>query len=179
MFDKRPCWAEEEEYAHLKTEANLHVWAWEFLRRDSLYHSDYADFCSRSPKEKERRYYDPPRKKDETEQAWKHRCGVELDVPFKIFNLGRYMARRWMLEDMYDPNLDYGEGVRFCTVNEGVPKIVETLSDCEPFFDHVEDYGENGVGFEYEKINENFMVVVYDLTRGYGPQQDIAKTVFE
>lgn len=147
MFSKRPCWKNEEEYAHLKTETDLHVWAWEFLRRDEGYHKDYADFCSKSPEQKKQRFFDPPREKEETEEAWRYRCGVEL-------------------------------GVRFCRIDQSVPKIISTLVDCEPFFDHVEEYEENGVGVEYKKINENFMVVVYDLTRGYDLQQKATAAAF-
>lgn len=113
-------------------------WAWEFLRRNEEYRSDYlafdqqrgfleakfgpiCDWCEVDLSDQvELWHFDPPRKPAESEHMWRIRAICSGAEPTKAL-LHKGMARRWQLQTMVDPQSDCGLHVAFRS--QGEPSI--------------------------------------------------------
>lgn len=107
-------WLNKGEYNFGKR-MSLQRWAWEFLRRNPLYQTDYAglratidDAVAKGVDEEEyKRVYNPPRLEGETEDEWFIRSnGVCSSSP-----IGCSYAEKWKLNGNFlpDPFKEYSE----------------------------------------------------------------------
>lgn len=108
----KPDWRNESDYPNPKS-ASGEVWAWEFLRRNHEYKSDYLKYSKTIEIEEEKHgpyktpinlaqapihkhHYDPPKEKGETDLQWVSRC-IHKNVFPKRETPTNWMKRRWML----------------------------------------------------------------------------------
>lgn len=92
-----PNWKNKIEY-DFTTSLDRRGWAWEFLRRNEDYKSDFL--ASLLPKT----YYLPPKTASESETQWQHRV-IEQDLMPEKLAASVYFARKWGIRGVLcDPN---------------------------------------------------------------------------
>ncbi len=162
-----PEWKNLEDYAFMEGE-KPEAWAWEFLRRNPDYRTDWQQ----AKVSGEKHIYDPPKKAGELEDQWMWRIGVkENGNPQKILRK-TFLARKWGLEQLYDPYASYTQGVSFKKLEYPhlifFPEEFSDLIDDEDFV--VDGTIRNGI----QRVASNRAVVVFDLTPTIGAQIKIA-----
>lgn len=173
----KPDWKCPDDYVHLKTEKRPEVWAWELLKRYGLYQQAYATYAALTYAEKQKVFFHPPIRDNETEEIWRYRCETEHGLTGKKFTQGGWLAREagWLLRDMYDPAINFDDGVQFTAKLDRVPIFIEKPDDFDRFFDKEEVLYEDGQHFEIDRINENYVLVAIDVARPITDQISIVK----
>lgn len=183
-----PDWKKESDYP---SEDNTlpEEWAWEFIRRNEKYQKDFkyahklikpikkkqqlepewnpADFAEKYP---DVFHYIPKKIKNETVKQWQSRC-VEKGKEPQIYPINRWLGKDWGLSDMYDPALNYSEGVRFVPERYWkTPRILERLEEFQdiPVLEGVE--GDTLVA--YDKA-----IVIINLQKSINSQLTKLKSV--
>jgi len=105
-------WKEIEDYAYTDN-LNNQGWAWEFLRRNQAYVSDYNDYCGVILKHKKNsnsqplQYFNPEKKEGETTQQWRARCMATEATGSSIDRPATYYGKKWHLKNILPPQTPY------------------------------------------------------------------------
>lgn len=161
-----PDWRNLADYDFLN-DAGREVWAWEFLRRQP----QYRRYWHRGRKALDFQVYRPKKKHLETEKQWALRVGYETGVKPYPVSLGAYWGKKWHLEHTYDPCLPYSQGVQFRRTEGHIPGMI---FQPEEFLELLEDE-ELEDGSVFQRVNNRFAVVVFDLMRPIKEQGDSAQ----
>lgn len=120
-------WRKAEDYKSFENISNLE-WAWEFLRRNPEYKKAYIDYLSLMDEyHKAKPFLTKKRSADVTQT---------LDKNKPVIPKGHELGKKWLLNNMYDPQKNYGEqSVRF-VYEAPSPHKIECNTDidqyCEP-----------------------------------------------
>ena len=128
-----PNWKHPSDYPKKADDLTPQAWAWEFLRRNPDYRSDYNKVQTALAKVKakgppapgswlarpddpaadpETRIYDPPLEPNESLHAWRMRSLLDGRDP-KDYPLKLWYARKWKLRELVDPDESYTADVCF------------------------------------------------------------------
>jgi len=163
-------------------------WAWEFIRRNEKYKKDFkyahklikpikkkrqleylwspADFPEKYPN-----VFIPKKRKNETVKQWQSKC-VEKGKEPQIYPINRWLGKGWGLSDMYDPALNYSEGVKFVPERYWKsPRILE-------FWEEVQDIPVmEVVGGKIMLACDDKAIVIIDLQKPINSQLNKLKSV--
>jgi len=142
-----PDWKKKEEYDFTQS-LDRSGWAWEFMRRNKLYKSDWEEASAGGV------VYQPPKNEGETDQVWMVRVSLSGHHPMKVVKTTTF-ARKWRMR----------------------PPILNPYASNAPKFDiaypKIVGYEEMREYFEDEEPFlplRNFAVLVFDLTREMSAQ---------
>ena len=167
-----PDWKDEVDYAFTK-DLTPEGWAWEFLRRNETYKSDfetvskilsdatdiYGSNRAKWPREKPAFKFTPPREEGETVKAWRARCAMGQGEPPRIVPVDQWYGRKWGLRDrIVDPCSAPEAGVKFAPPPE-YARLTEKVDDLEGYVEEVETDDGGGLPVFTERIG----VVIFDL----------------
>lgn len=162
-------------------------WAWEFLRRNPLYHQDYKKWLDLEPyvtskyspawletparqEDRKATMYEPERGPNETFLEWQHRCqatGVEPQtLPISVG-----LARKWLLECLVDPTASYGPQIRF---RKPEFPIQVTWDDVETYFLSCSDEGA-----PQALPDPRHPLMAFDVQQPPGPQLERARVMLK
>ncbi len=178
-----PDWKNEKDYTFTKS-LTPEGWAWEFLRRNPRYQSDYAhvvklkeeENAEYAPPKKDgllrkedlphTRFYEPERLPDETRLQWKHRA-IGLDQDPREYSLTQWYGKVWGLaNDISDPASD--QPPAFLPYRKS-PEVLN--------WDSLSDYFEPDEHAQAQK--PEMLVLGFDLTLSLKPQLKEAKRILE
>lgn len=150
-----PDWQNKDEYAFLDN-ARPEVWTWEFLRRNPEYRTDWL-LCS---DKKSVIIYDPPKRENESNTAWKQRVRVANGKPIET-TLDKHIARKWLLQELYDPFQPFSQGVCFHKPAEEFPRMIIIPEHFEELLEEeeLED------GSPLVRVANRNVVYAFDITR--------------
>lgn len=144
-----PDWKKESDYPSSE-KTSPEEWAWEFIRRNEKYQKDFKDAHQLiKPIKKKRQLEDkwnpadfaekypdvficiPEKMENETVKQWQSKC-VEKGKEPQIYPINRWLGKGWGLGDMYDPALNYSEGVKFIPERYWkTPRILELWEEVQ------------------------------------------------
>lgn len=147
-------------------------WAWEFLRRNPSYRSDfetvtnilleftekYGNDRATWPKEEPAFKFTPPREHGETIKAWRARCAVGNGEPPHMVTVDRWYGEKWGLLGPIVPCSSLTATVRFSLPPE-FGRLVEKVDDLEGLVDDIEIENGGGVTVFQDRVS----VVVFDM----------------
>ena len=186
---KTPDWKSELNYDYTRS-LEADAWAWEFLRRNPSYQSDFQEWCavraavesvhgklSKLTRAKrlslpELTRYTPPKRDGEGDQEWYMRCVVEHRDPLK-FALDVALARKWGLYELHDPAFSRPTRLKFLPrsdvyVTEHLDRLIEKL-------EFPNSSGENAVEKSHASHGRVNAFALFDLTHDLIPQLAFAK----
>ncbi|MCC6598014.1 MAG: hypothetical protein IT559_04420 [Alphaproteobacteria bacterium] len=157
---------------------SLKGWAWEALRRNKAYRANYEEYLNERQKLQDEYGddwcelivgYNPPKKNDESVEAWKARV-IEDEGNPRALNLSGQYAHKWGLLKMHNPQEKYSNEISFVPVN--APFAVDLYDNLHEHIPaHVVDDGERAETIVAPHVG----VIVFDLTRSFDSQVDRAR----
>ena len=168
----KPDWKCAADYAYTKL-LDPFGWAWEFLRRNPEYRSDFEALrCG----ELDEWVYDPPKEAFETDEQWFSRCGIKDGTNPQKFSPEQNLARKWGLwHRIYDPAKTADE-----LKSIGTPVLFDV--DVNPEFivqwDHLNDIPVIEEPGGVTIVRRDRLLVVFDVTGPITPQLAKVKKKF-
>jgi len=162
-----PDWTKPGDYAFLN-DAALAVWAWEFLRRNDDYRQDWSDIATK----KYRYHYSPPMLAGEDEGQWAARAMYELDVDHIKTLYRKYIAKKWGVQQCYDPNLPYHPSIGFIKPGSEFPRLILMPDEFDALVVTEETDSIPHVAYDYA-------VIAFDIKRSFGKQVEAAAARFQ
>lgn len=177
-----PDWSNPDDYKFLDG-AKPEVWAWEFLRRNPDYRSDWQKIDNLKSKHgrkwaslSEAHVCNPPKRKGETERRWMSRVVADVNGeyggvdPVKV-RLDVCFAEKWGLKKLYNPYKRHSQGVFFIKPDSDFPRMIVLAEEFERFIES----GDQGNGIEFQKVMSNYAMIVFDITRPVDGQGKLAE----
>lgn len=155
-----PDYRQVEEYGFMEN-ATLETWAWEVLRRNDDYRSDWQ---SRGEIAKMTHYH-PPLAKAETKDEWMRRMSITPALDPITMREDLYRAQKWGVEELYDPEQPFSPSMHFIKPWSDFPRFIFLP---ENFYALVED--DETEERLIERVGDAHAVIGFHLERPLGDQ---------
>lgn len=185
----KPAWADEANYTYTKTLPD-EGWAWEFLRRNKRYRSDWKELQARIAELEEkygpewRRHEEalvcePERLPGETMREWKSR-GLDAPGIWWPFPIREYYGWKWRLAgDMLDPDIRFDQitdRVRLWRTSDYPVEIEDSIS----FEDFSSDLDRStGDELPYREVLRPHLVLAFSVAEPFDAQAKNAAKLFQ
>jgi len=184
-----PDWRKDGDYAFTEN-LSPEGWAWEFLRRNPEYNSNYESVKTLVANEEKEFgpipagiwrlnkdiphtvHFIPEKKPNESRMKWIHRCIAEDKEPRVLTHEG-WIARKWRLK-FWMPSPEENEPELYF-FKQGRGAELLSWDDCSQYFYDVSGEEEQGV---YEQVEES-VVIVFDVMQAITPQLKQANKIIK
>lgn len=171
-----PDWSSDSDYGFTH-QLSASGWAWEFLRRNPGYRSDYEECApldllwqQETGREKEHCIFVPRRRGNETWEQWRTRVILEEDGPPHAYRPARFYALRWPLAELIrDPENDSPPRFKIPGDYPRLLQYEEALQIFEPSVMEVESTEDSSSCGEESESQELSLTDAMEPTAPLGP----------